>query len=678
MAYLPFPALGKTQKHGVFKMADPIIEPNIIDRQTTGAQAASLINDTKRLSNELNQEVSGLSEVARTGDYSDLNDAPSIGTAAALDFGFESDQIPTNSGLRVDTIDSLRSLEPAIANQQVGLLRRSSTGLGGGVFWYDSTDTDSIDDGIDTIVTSGGARWKRLLPGVMANSKNITTQDRLFIFCGDSTTEQAGGNGFGFDSLTTNERGTTGRLNNIRGTVNFGGSGHQFKDFVNGALGTLPIVNSSENLGVGNWDYFGHKPTGATSLETALAWREGKSDSVTWVLCFGINDCILDASVGNLPQVEIESLINGYLKIATDKISYAFPSDSIILRTPNPMTARPYDPLSGFPSPTAYPTFGDVLETDQALVEKWNLALNNAYILGQYRSTLLWDTWGTTFGPSNVTVPATNQAFLGDLVHPSGSGYSSMLTAFTEVVRTIDPINNNQLQERARIQGASLSINPWEVDPNYCEENSAFAKVSNYIPVVGIGPNFFDLSISLTDATVLFGNLNSIILNLNGFVAQEFTGFTIGAVAANTRFLSVAPVSEMQGERGFVKVYTELADSGSGDPYIDGLRDSDYRFIFTGNVGASGNGFIDFTLDPLPGRISSTYASATIPAGRLAIGNGNDQIIDLSTATASMSGVASQRSFRILLAGDHSALANSTAAIAYDNAARNPYSLDTA
>lgn len=565
-----------------------------------------------------------------------------------------------------------KGLDSLADGDRVSIGGRTVHGVGGGEFWYDKNDNSSEDDGKNIIVTAGGARWKRVHVVV---SQDTELKDRLFIFCGDSTTEQAGGNGYGFDYLTTNERTATGRLKDIKGTVNLGGSGAQFNRFISETNVDVPVIDPVNNLGVGAWDYYGHKPVGAVNLVSSLKWREGKGERVTWVVCYGINDCILNAAIGGLDQNGIEQLIVGYLQETVTRIVQAYPDDSIILRAPNPMTARPTNPA--FPSTTAYPTFGDDLVTDQALVEKWNQAMHRAYTLVDYSGALVLDTWDKVFGPSNVTVDATAQAGLNDLVHPSNSAYSSTFVALVDMLKPVSTQNSPRLQERAEDQATTLGLEPWEVDPNYCEDNIGFTKVVDYVEVVGIGSNYIDMGISRDEAVLLFGNAGSININLNGSVTQEFAGFSISASASNARLTGVAPIAEMQGEKGFFKIYIARASEGSGDSYIDNLSVNTYRFVFTGSIGGAGNGYIDFGLDPKPNRVSSAHASTLIPAGKLAIGNGNDVVVDLSTATASMSGIASQRSLRILLAGDHTAYANSTAALVYDNAAKNPYALDT-
>ncbi|MES1121598.1 phage tail fiber protein [Enterobacter hormaechei] len=60
-------------------------------------------------------------------------------------------------------IATLRTIEPSFDKQRI-TVREHTVGLGktgGGVFWYDATDTTSTDNNGHYIVTTAGARWKR-------------------------------------------------------------------------------------------------------------------------------------------------------------------------------------------------------------------------------------------------------------------------------------------------------------------------------------------------------------------------------------------------------------------------------------------------------------------------------------------------------------------------------------
>lgn len=64
---------------------------------------------------------------------------------------------------RCESVTALRLTEPTINKQMISLVEYTvGTGFGGGILWYDNTDTTSADNGVNIFVTSGGKRWKRL------------------------------------------------------------------------------------------------------------------------------------------------------------------------------------------------------------------------------------------------------------------------------------------------------------------------------------------------------------------------------------------------------------------------------------------------------------------------------------------------------------------------------------
>lgn len=71
--------------------------------------------------------------------------------------------LSANSVLSVGTIADLRNLEPTVDGQQINLLGHTVAGVGGGVFYYDASDTTSADNNGTIIITSSGKRWKRKL-----------------------------------------------------------------------------------------------------------------------------------------------------------------------------------------------------------------------------------------------------------------------------------------------------------------------------------------------------------------------------------------------------------------------------------------------------------------------------------------------------------------------------------
>lgn len=81
--------------------------------------------------------------------------------------------------LQVDDVAGLRLVEPDEDKQQI-----SMSGNAHGIFYYDAADTSTADDSVDVIVTTGGARWKRLISSdVTANTTHRTSDgsDHTFI-----------------------------------------------------------------------------------------------------------------------------------------------------------------------------------------------------------------------------------------------------------------------------------------------------------------------------------------------------------------------------------------------------------------------------------------------------------------------------------------------------------------
>lgn len=71
---------------------------------------------------------------------------------------------------RCQDIATLRTIEPSIQGQKIEVVSyyndwaATAYGpIGGGEFYYDSSDTTSLDDGLTIFVTAGGRRWKRKL-----------------------------------------------------------------------------------------------------------------------------------------------------------------------------------------------------------------------------------------------------------------------------------------------------------------------------------------------------------------------------------------------------------------------------------------------------------------------------------------------------------------------------------
>ena len=517
-----------------------------------------------------------------------------------------------------------------------------------------------------------------LLPKIEAASigglGDYSVDNQLFIFCGDSTTEQMGGNGYGFDKITANHRVTGGAFENVIGTVNFGGSGFKLSQFVNEAKKSLPVVSTS-NLGVGQWDYYGHKPTGAVNLNTALAWRAGKADKVTWVICYGINDCILDASIGNLTKGEIADYIYSLLNSAVERINSAYPTDSVIIRSPNPMTARPYVPAAGYPSQTEYPTFGNNLGADQAIVEKWNNAINSAYkkAASIHPRTVLFDTWEYVFGKSNTTLDAASKLpWLKDLVHPSTTGYTSLCYA---LINFLTGYNRNKYFQRvieSTARSSLLSINPWEVDANYLHGNPQFKLLCVGRQKATIKSSYIDTEVSNTDFYAQIDQLKPIYIASGHTVAQKFSTYGVTSIGDGVRLFNVSPSAEMQDTGAIIYMFQESSAAKSKDIYLNTQINSvKPRDIYLGSIYGGGVGYIDVVFDSNINNISSKWGYG-LKGGTLYVGGSIGGSISLSTSTPAMLGTPSQRVVRFLISGDYTSYVNQPCCIMVTDSSIDP------
>lgn len=512
---------------------------------------------------------------------------------------------------------------------------------------------------------------------------DLNLNNALLIFCGDSTTEQDQANGYGFDRLTTLYRGTAGRLRQIYGVINFGGSGHKMSQWVNDAVETIPTIPDNQtNLGTSNWDYFGHKPTGAVSLATAKAWRAANQPNkkAIWTVCYGINDCILDATIGNQTQQQITDYLSELLRTAINTIlsNVAGQYDYVVLRTPNPMVARPYVPAAGFPSPTQYPSFGTNDAADQALVEKWNQAIRNAYIAvkGEHSRVIFFDTWDKCYGKSDTTKTAAQTGYLGDLVHPSVTGYRQRADAFVDVIAPL-AAGSIARQQQAEAQATALSSSAWLFYPNYFRDNNKFRRLVRLgTGNIACGSNYIDLPISLSDFYKFVGVGKTIYISVGDLAAQSFSSYTPAASGANTRLTGVAPTAEMQAAVGQCEIYESASSAASSDSWIvqqvSALNPRLAQYCTT----AAGVNYIDITMKNTPNRISSKYPRGILKA-TLYVGGTKQQSLSLSTAsTATRSGSSSNRVVRVgfTTGTDYNTNygGNSEAVLIWDDAAADP------
>lgn len=408
---------------------------------------------------------------------------------------------------------------------------------------------------------------------------NVSPDGLLQIWVGDSTTEQAGGSGFLFDTISTYWRGPGMPAEKMLGTINFGGSGYRLKNFVEdgvnnsfvGPTGAMPGVAAA----AGTWDYWGHKPAGAVSLATAIKYRgqiPAYVNSVQWVFCYGINDLILYNDVGAKSIEEIAAYLLEYILKAVGTIQANFPGDTVILRMPNPMAARPVNVQ--FPSSSAWPSFN----TDEAyatqMMTKWNSALRLAYQLAQYvfPRTALFDTWKTVFGQSNPSIPAGTLAnqnpLLQDPVHPSNYGYRysghevmNMLFGSTQTRQTY---SGRKLAADRKITNGWPG-NPWDHYGQYFRNNQKFKELGSF-NIVGAGSNFFDIEANAADLKKILSGFGAgkIYCAVGtdefasvGFVLGNFTALAIAASGTNSRITGGFQPTSIYGSRSLVTFYTD-------------------------------------------------------------------------------------------------------------------------
>lgn len=407
---------------------------------------------------------------------------------------------------------------------------------------------------------------------------DFSANNMLQIHVGDSTTEQAGGSGFMFDFITTYWRAPGMPANGMLGTINFGGSGYRLKNFVEDAVNTAFVGPTGAMPGVaaspGQWDYYGHKPSGAVSLATALKYRSGIPSTVKhvqWVLCYGINDLILYNDVGTGSPESIANYVAGYLVKAMGKIQAAFPGDSIVLRMPNPMVARPLN--AAFPSSSAYPTFDTDLAGSLQLVTNWNAGLRLAYQKAQniFPRSVLFDTGAKVFGASDPTVNpgqgADTNPTLQDRVHPSALGYRQIgHELFNQLFgnqQVRQCYNGRRFMADQKITNG-WSGSPWNYYGQYFRNNQKFKELGSFT-LVGAGSTYMDVDAESTSlkkvlggygAGRIFCTVGTDDLLSTSFMLGNFTAMAINPSGANSRITGVS-AAVAAGSRSIVTFYTD-------------------------------------------------------------------------------------------------------------------------
>lgn len=408
---------------------------------------------------------------------------------------------------------------------------------------------------------------------------DLSANNLVQLYVGDSTTEQAGGAGYLFDTVTTYWRAPGMPAEGMLATINFGGSGYTLKGFLTdplnasfvGPTGAMPGVSA----GPGAWDYYGHKPSGAVSLATALQYRSTMPayvEHVQWVLCYGINDLILYNDVGTGTVQSIADYISGLLVSVISTIQRSYPGDSVVLRMPNPMTARPTN--VAFPSSTAYPTFNTDVTYAQGLVANWNAGLRLAYkqVQNLFPRTILFDTWAKVFGPSTPTIDqgntATTNPALQDLVHPAGTSYRHLGHELFNLL-----FGNAQTRSvyNGRRNLADLKItngwagNAYDYYGQYFRNNPRYKELGSY-NLVGAGSTYMDIA---TDAASLkkilggfgagrvFATVSTDDSNATSFLVGNFLSLSVSVSGTNARITGLTPPTAIYGSRSTITFYTD-------------------------------------------------------------------------------------------------------------------------
>ena len=510
---------------------------------------------------------------------------------------------------------------------------------------------------------------------------DFSIDNTLHIFCGDSTTEGMQAAGGGADTFK-GYRQAGGPLEKVAGMINFGGSGYTLNSFVNDSASvgfTGPSIGAE--VGILQWDSWFHKPTGAVSLATAIAWRAQYTQYRTiWTLCYGINDLILYSANGNLSQSAIVDYLVPLLQGAITRIKTAYPDDLIVLRVPNPMTYAPYN--AQFPSSSAYPTFDtDPAATSQALVEKWNQALRQTYLTvqGKYARTVLMDVWEDVFGKSDTTLTAATQLpNLGDRVHPSVAGYVGIARSYIRLVAPKYQITTPRRLE-AESRATLLANNPWENYPRYFENNPRYKLVIDERLSTVVGSNYID--IGMPYATWIKHVSGAIYIAIEGLAAQYFATYTASVSGSNTRLTGITPSAAMQGGRANyrVTVYKDnIISLIANDSYIDGQAKT-AKEAFSGTISSAGNGYVRFTLDAVNGRLSTAFRDGAL-FGKLAVGGTIGQVLDFTAGgwiVIQAGGSASARILQYSKAGtDYTSWAGQPAALFYSDTYPSPKSYE--
>ncbi len=499
--------------------------------------------------------------------------------------------------------------------------------------------------------------------------ESIVWDNKLLLNCGDSTTWQMTATGYGFDWATAFHRKAGNKMEKITGYVNFGSSGYTLNGFLNDALTTVPAINTTTNLGLFNWDYYGHNVQVAIPQKTAIAYRKTiPNQEVVWSLCYGINDCILYAENGNKTLTDLTAYLVGMLNTAVAMFKKECPKDTVILRMPNTMAARPFNSVAGFPSPTAYPSFGNDKPTDVTLVTKWNTAIRNAYILASQANlnVILLDTHKKIFGNLSAEVDANQRPFMGDLVHPGAEGYNSIIDEIANI------FTDNRVQkdfsriDEAEKRAVLIGNKPYENYSEYILNEIYYKLVLNSKNSSLSGSTYIDVPFSKTVLDSKIGGKTWYIKN--GDSVLKFTSSNTTSIGTfQTRVTGITVSADFQASYGSTSIYID-ADSATDLWIKSQLITAKPRTIYYGTIASGGTNYIDLSFDDKEGRMSTNYRQG-FKNGTLIIATGNQT---LALSNISYVSFISESQIRIGFTGNFSASTGSQMAIYFGSSKVSP------
>lgn len=540
-------------------------------------------------------------------------------------------------------------------------------------------------------------------PIQLADFNSVTDQvfdNTLFLFAGDSKEEQAVAAGGQYDRLAFYAS-AGGLLSGAAGFVNCGSSGYKLANFVSDSFNTSPFSSAPNKLlpasGDPNWDFAGHKPSGALPLANVIYAANGwlnqnpGINKVVITVGHGTNDLIL----GSLGTGTVSSMVAGLVPLlvsAVQQIRAQVPQASIVLRAPSPMTSRPFNPAAGYPSTTVYPSYGSNAASDATLVDNWNQALRKAYraVSNSFSRVIYQDKW-LDVGVSNTTLPSADAGTvtswnpvattiynpnLANMVHDGSTGFAYGVDGFVEVLyrsRTKTPYGGRR---RSVALAKQIVGNAWDTNARYFEDNPQYKKVVD-CELSAAGSNYIDFAINYATFGLALQGAKNIYVQIGQLTAFQLTNIPTpsdqGGIGVTTRLTPVTIPTAAQGAAGRVSIYLD-ANVTSGDATVDSQLSnvSTYRYTYKGTMTTCGVGFLRFVFDSTNGRPSTAFI-ASCKNWKLQIGGASPILLDLSNLTPTLFGVAANHIVQFQAGStDYTAYTNQPAVLLIDDSTRSP------